>query len=204
MILDYNRVKAVGDKFIEDKDNQTKAQQKESAFAKLRTEFAAATRDLREGSAEYLRVYGVPDRQGQHRQEVRRQGKVDKSGASKAPDAEAYATALAAGGKQLALIQAEAEARRPLTALEVVGRAERKRGRTFRKHGTSRLAEVKAMDAQIIAQATPDQQGKRERSTVIAAMAASDAALQTQREQETGRLIDEAESVAAQTRALKD
>ena len=57
MVMDYLRVKEAGDKFIEDKDNQTKAQQKESAFAKLRTEFAAATRDLREGSAEYLRVY---------------------------------------------------------------------------------------------------------------------------------------------------
>lgn len=205
MVMDYLRVKEAGDKFIEDKDNQTKAQQKESAFAKLRTEFAAATRDLREGSAEYLRVYtAFLTGKDNIAKKFDDKEKVDRSGASKAKsDAEAYAAALAAGGKQLALIQAEAEARRPLTALEKLSiDLKEKEEELSRKHGTSRLAEVKAMDAQIIAQATLVQQ-ERERSTAFAAMAASDAALQNQREQETGRLIDEAESVAAQTRALK-
>lgn len=205
MLMDYNRVKEAGDKFIADKDNQTKAQQKESAFAKLRTEFAAATRDLKEGSAEYLRVYAAfLTGKDNIAKNFADKEKVDRSGASKAKaDAEAYAVALAAGEKQLALLQAEIEARRPLTVVEKLSiELKEKEEELVRKSGSSRIAEVKAMNEQIIAQATLIQQ-ERERIAAFAAMAASDAALQTQREQERGRLIDEADSVAAQTRALK-
>jgi tape measure domain-containing protein len=205
MVMDYLRVKEAGDKFIEDKDNQTKAQQKESAFAKLRTEFAAATRDLREGSAEYLRVYtAFLTGKDNIAKKFDDKEKVDRSGASKAKsDAEAYAAALAAGGKQLALIQAEAEARRPLTALEKLSiDLKEKEEELSRKHGTSRLAEVQALneEAKSLVAAIELRKGFAEaKASELAAAVAVDAA----RKSTVDSLLGEAEAVEAQVKALK-
>jgi len=201
------KAQAAVDKFVNASSNMTVVQQKNAAQVKVLREFAEAVKGFANDSEQYLKARraldnGLANIDANFKKKL--EGPTDKSGAAKLKaDAEAYASVIAQSEKRNALLAAEVEARRPLTALEKLSiELKEKEEELSRKNGTSRLAEVRALneEAKSLVAAIELRKGFAEaKASELAAAVAVDAA----RKSTVDSLLGEAEAVEAQVKALK-
>lgn len=201
------KAQAAVDKFVTASGNLTIVEKKNAAQVKVLNAFAESVKDFANNSEQYLKA-----------QKALQQGlaNIDKDfekklspgsgggAASKAKsDAEAYAAAIAQAEKRNKLLAAEVEARRPLTDIEKLSiELAEKEEELSRKHGVSRLAEVKAIDAETVALLAKIAARKGEAAAVESNFTAA-IAIANAREASVNSLIGEAEAVEAQVKALK-
>ena len=201
------KAQAAVDKFVSASSNLTIVEKKNAAQVKVMTEFAEAVKGFANDSEQYLKARraldnGLANIDANFKKKL--EGPTDKSGAAKLKaDAEAYASVIAQSEKRNALLAAEVEARRPLTALEKLSiELKEKEEELSRKNGTSRLAEVRALneEAKSLVAAIELRKGFAEaKASELAAAVAVDAA----RKSTVDSLLGEAEAVEAQVKALK-
>ncbi|MCC6206275.1 MAG: tape measure protein, partial [Hyphomicrobiales bacterium] len=192
--------------FVGAKENLSTADQKLEKQTALLNKFAAAVKGVDNNSALFAEAQkalsvglGKIDKDFEKKLNPGASGAASKAKA----DAEAYASVIAQSEKRNALLAAEVEARRPLTALEKLSiELKEKEEELSRKHGTSQLAEVQALNekAKALAAAIELQKGFAEaRASELAAAVAVDAA----RKSTVDSLLGEAEAVEAQVKALR-
>lgn len=192
--------------FVGAKENLSTADQKLEKQTALLNKFAAAVKGVDNNSALFAEAQKAlnvgMDKINKDFEKKLNPGASAAASKAKA-DAEAYAAAIAQGQKYNAVLQAEVDARRPLTEVERLSiELKEKEEELSRKHGASRLAEVKAIDAQRVALAGQIQQ-RKDQQAGEAALFASAIALQDAREKSVETLLAEAETVEAEVRSLK-